>query len=128
VALSQVTSRLFGAAARVKNPGFQEEREWRVIFQADKGALAPTDDSRGRIEIVKFRDGPFGRTPYIEIPLRLTEPGSPLRRIVVGPGALKDSKKSYAELLLLNRGIQVSDPSNGTGVKVVTSSIPYRTR
>jgi len=127
-ALSRATSRLFTTAARIKNSGFREEREWRVIFQATRDALAPIEDERGRVEAVKFREGQFGRTPYIEIPLGLSEPeASPLREIVVGPGAYKEEKKTYAELLLLNRGIEVFDPGKGRGVRVVTSSIPYRT-
>jgi hypothetical protein len=126
--LSRATARLFTTAARIKNTGFREEREWRVIFQATKDALSPIQNERGRIEIVKFRDGQFGRTPYIEISLGLADADkSPLRRIVVGPGAYKEEKKRYVELLLLNRGIEPFDPGKDRGVRITTSAIPYRT-
>ena len=116
--LSRATAKVFTAAARIKNVGFREEREWRIIFQAAKDVLAP---------VVKYRDGQFGRTPYIEIPLGLTTPGtSPLRRIVVGPGVRKDDAKRMVESLLVSLGIPVSTPGTGTGVEIAASLIPYR--
>jgi len=124
-ALSKATARVFTTAARIKNIGFREEREWRVIFQVAKDALAPIEKGGRRVEILKFRDGQFGRTPYIEIPLLIAERAtSPLHRIVVGPGASRDDKKRYVELLLLNRGIEVV--RLGGGVEIATSVIPYR--
>ena len=126
-ALSRATARFFTTAARIKHAGFREECEWRVIFQAKKEALAPTAKSGKRVEIVKFREGQFGRTPYIEIPLGLTEPDtSPLRRVVVGPGPHKEDVKRSVELLLLNHGIEVQEPGKPKGLEVVTSLIPYR--
>ena len=117
--LSRATAAFFTTAARIKHVGFQEEHEWRVIFQAKKDALAPVEKGGKRIEIVKFRDGQFGRTPYIDIPLGLADAQtSPLRRIVVGPGRHKEDVKRFVELFLLNRGIQ--------GIEVSTSIIPYR--
>jgi hypothetical protein len=125
--LSIATANFFTAAARIKHAGFGEEREWRVIFQAAKDVLAPKEKDGRRIEIVKFRDGQFGRTSFIEIPLGLTVPGaSPLRRIVVGPGARKEDARRLAERLLLSRGIEVSAPGTGTGVEIAASVIPYR--
>jgi hypothetical protein len=124
--LSRATARFFTTAARIKNIGFREEREWRVIFQATKAALSPVEKWGERIEIVKFREGQFGRTPYIEIPLRLAETAtSPLRRIVVGPGSRKEDAKRMVELLLLNQGIEVLAPG-GKGVEIATSLIPFR--
>ena len=106
--------------------GFREEYEWRVIFQANEETLAPIEKDGKRIEIVKFRDGQFGRTPYIGIPLGLSSPETPpLRRIVVGPGARKDDAKPAVELLLLNRGIPVLTPGRPNGVEIATSLIPF---
>ena len=116
--LSRATAKVFTAAARIKNAGFREEREWRIMFQAAKDVLVP---------IVQYRDGRFGRTPYIEIPLGLTTPGtSPLRRIVVGPSAGKDDAKRMVESLLASRGIPLTTSGTGTGVEIATSLIPYR--
>jgi hypothetical protein len=125
--LSLATAKFFTTAARIKHSGFREECEWRIIFQADRDALLPIDKAGKRIEIIKFRDGQFGRTPFIEIPLGLAKPEtSPLRRIVVGPGTHKEDVKRSVELFLLNRGIQVKLPDNEKGVEIVTSLIPYR--
>jgi hypothetical protein len=116
---ASATAKFFTQAARIKHPGFSEEHEWRVIFQASTYALAPVEKAGRCIEIVKFRDGQFGRTPFIEIPLSLADAEkSPLRRIVVGPGRHKEDVKRSVDLFLLNRGIQ--------NVEVSTSLIPYR--
>jgi len=126
LSLSQATARFFTTAPRIKNIGFREEGEWRVIHQATKAAISPKEIEGKRFEIVKFRDGQFGRTPYIEIPLQLAETAtSPLCRIVVGPGPRQEQAKRMIELLLLNRGIEVLVPG-GKGVEIATSLIPFR--
>jgi hypothetical protein len=113
-ALSRATAEFFTAAARIKDEGFREEREWRVIFQAAKSVLSG---------VVKFRDGQFGRTPYIEIPLGLAETKtSPLRKIVVGPGARQSEAKRTVEAVLQKRGI----PIGSSGVEIAISPIPFR--
>ena len=76
-----------------------------MIFQATKAALSPVEKWGERIEIVKFREGQFGRTPYIEIPLRLAETAtSPLRRIVVGPGSRKEDAKRMGRAFVAEPG------------------------
>jgi hypothetical protein len=117
-ALSRATAEFFTAAVRIKHEGFREEREWRVIFQAAKSVLATT---------VKFRDGQFGRTPYVEIPLGLAETKtSPLRRIVVGPGPRQEEAKRAVEALLKKRGIPIKSSGDQNGVEIGTSLIPFR--
>lgn len=74
-------------------------------------------------DLVKFRKGQFGLTPYYEI---LLPDISPLRRIVVGPGAHKEDNKHSVERLLQMHGIQVRQPGTTDGVVVDTSLIPYR--
>jgi hypothetical protein len=116
--LSRATAQYFTAAARVKHSGFREEHEWRIILQANRETILPAENAEKHLE-VKFRDGQFGRTPFIEIPLGLADgEKSPSRRIVVGPGRHKEDVKRSLELFLLNRGIQ--------GIEVSTSVIPYR--
>ena len=126
-ALSEATASYFTAAARIKHFGFREENEWRVILLATRGALSPAEKDGKRIERVKFRDGQFGRTPYIEIPFDLSLPErSPLRRIVVGPGPYQEEAVDFVELLLLNKKIEVLTPSSTEGVEVSKSPIPFR--
>jgi hypothetical protein len=117
--LSKGTAAFFTKAARIKHIGFREEAEWRVIFQAHHDWLFP--------DMVRFRHGQFGPTPFIEIPLGLTKPEtSSLRRIVVGPSTHKEDTKHSVELLLRKHGIDVRRPGIKDGVEVATSLIPYR--
>jgi len=117
LSLAKATADFFTAAAQIKDCGFGEECEWRIVSHRNK--LSP--------EIVKFRKGQFGLTPFIEVPLSLTKPEiSSLRRIVVGPSAHKEDIKHSVELLLQKHGIQVRRPDTNDGVMVRTSLIPYR--
>lgn len=59
------------ALTMVKNPSFQEEKEWRLMISREK--VHPD---------VKFRAGPVGVTPYIPIGLL----GGAVEEIIVGPG------------------------------------------
>jgi len=113
----------FRAAAQFKHPGFQEEREWRIVYSAFWKTLSP--------HTVKFRNGQFGPTAYVEIRLGLHTPATcPLRRIVVGPrtysgNEMRDLTNSV-EMLLLKYGIPVKSPATPSGVEIATSQIPYR--
>ena len=114
---------LLRLAAQFKHPGFQEEREWRVLFRAFLKTLPP--------DKVKFRSGQFGPTSYVEIPLGLYSPAScSLRRIVIGPRTysgheMSDMTNSIA-LLLSKYGIPVKSAAAPSGVEIVMSEIPYR--
>jgi hypothetical protein len=118
--LSEVTAEVFTKAARIKDSGFREECEWRIVLQASRDALQ-------RPGLLRFRKGQFGETPFVEIPLglRMLET-SPLRRIVVGLGNQKEDAKHWVELFLETHGILVKRDDTGPGVEVVTSVIPYR--
>jgi hypothetical protein len=111
-------------AAQFKHHGFQEEREWRVLYRAFWKTLLP--------DKVKFRSGQFGPTSYVEIPLGLRTPAMcPLRRIVIGPRTyagqeMGDMIKNSVELLLSKHGIPVKSSATASGVEVVASQIPYR--
>ena len=72
--------------AGVKNPGFREEREWRLIaaFEA------------GDIDIRKFRPTPMAIIPYIEIPFPLDA----VMSITVGPGRHALLRKLGVERLM----------------------------
>jgi hypothetical protein len=96
------------ASARFKDKAFEDENEWRCVIPRDSKNLTE----------VKFRDGDFGLTPYIEIPLHLDSSNSLLRRIVIGPGPHKNDCVESVKMLLDEKGIK--------RVKVVPSEIPYR--
>lgn len=96
--------------SKFKHYGFKEEQEQRlVVYVLDRvSRRAP----------IEFRDGAFGRTPYIKIPLGLKDENSPLKRIVVGPSQNKDQIVVSLKLELAKMGIK--------GVEIVPSQIPYR--
>ncbi len=60
-------------SAKFKHPGFREEKEWRLVFYVFDEPANP--------DLIHYREGLFGRTPYIQIPLGLKDPDSPLKRI-----------------------------------------------
>jgi hypothetical protein len=97
-------------SATLKHDGFEEEHEWRLACYVHEQI---TD-----LEFVQFRDGPHGRTPYIKVPLGLTDPDSPLKRIVAGPSQNQEQAVISLKMELAKRGIR--------GVEVTPSGIPYR--
>lgn len=92
-----------------KNVGFYEESEWKILIQGSPESM---------LSLVQFRDGQFGRTPFIEIPLGLRQKNSPLQRIVVGPSQNKEQVAACLRIDLRKLGMQHVD--------VDTSQIPYR--
>jgi len=98
----------------MKNPGFVEEREWRVVC-----AFRPEDGSPPQI---RFRATPRGLVPYVEVECEdKASPGFlPLRKVVVGPAHSPAAACRSIELLLGSRGY---DP----GV-IKTSRTSYRGR
>jgi hypothetical protein len=97
-------------SARFKNKGFYDEKEWRLVLQRQS--------SINSSELVQFREGRFGRTPYVAIPLGLKDSGSPLQKVVVGPSPNKEQPMARLKVDLEKIGIR--------DVEVVPSSIPYR--
>jgi hypothetical protein len=98
--------------AQFKHIGFAEEKEHRLVLQV------PAEQTS--LDLMKFRDGTFGRTPFIEVPLELQSQDSPLERIVVGPSQYMDQTVRSLEIELRKMGL--------SGIEVAASRIPYRNR
>jgi hypothetical protein len=88
--------------ARVKEPSFSEEKEWRLLVIED------------RPERILFRVGATGVVPYLEI--ALPDP-SPVREIVIGPAADQPLHRRGVEQLLARRGY------SGVEIRESTSSL-----
>lgn len=101
-----VTLQLLHRVAFVKNPCFQEEKEWRLL----KTIEFPNQEE----ENVNFRASPIGATGYIALPF----PKECLREIIIGPGAYLESKLAAILTMLTCYGL--------IDVKCQKSSIPYR--
>lgn len=89
----------------IKDSGFQEEEEWRLVFRG--GKTNP-----------KFRSGNYSVIPYWEINLDLQET---LYQVVVGPTPLQDQSKNAVRTLLRSKTIFIIHRDNG----VVNSEIPF---
>ncbi len=116
----------FLAASSFKDEAFSEEREWRIVFFARRELLLQKHRMSSDKPIIRFRAGKLGVTPYVEFPLELTTPESPLQRIVVGPTPHKKEAVNGVKLLLESKGIKVRTEDSKEGVEVVPSKIPYR--
>ena len=92
----------------IKNPSFEDEKEWRFIYY-----LRPDDPTR-----MQFRQRQSMMSRHI--PLRLTKP-LPITQVLVGPCRHPRLSQVAAGDLLLSSGY---DPNN---VEVKITGVPYRT-
>ncbi len=102
---AQAVTLAIPALASIKHPAFSEEREWRLII-ADTGAAGPA----------RFRLGPLGLVPYVEVPIDLSVA---LREVIVGPSPYPELHKLAVTRLLSNAGLH--------NVPLRLSDVPYRT-
>ena len=106
-------------AATVKHPGFEEEQEWRVIFQplmtADERYLSTTEFNV-RLEGPEF----VTHVEFMPDKKILGKRGHllPIKSIVCGPNVTMRSAKRAIEILLRNNGYE--------GVEIRKSEIPAR--
>lgn len=106
--LGTVGATLANLACTIKHPAFEEEAEYRQFYQS--GATELELD-------VKFRDGRFGLTPYVEVPF-IVDGRLPLQSVTIGP--CKDFElESFAVKALLEK-------HSYSDVEVLASRIPLR--
>ena len=94
--------------ARVKHPGFAEEREWRLLKQVHLVDLKNPD------YLVQFRPSPMGPIPYLVISFEAES----LREIIIGPGTHTEARKAAVVDMLNYHELD--------HVKVSISNIPFR--
>ncbi len=107
--LGMVEATLSNIACIIKHHKFEEEREYRQIYQPDNTKLKL---KRG------FRNGQFGLTPYVEIGF-MEENRLPLKSITIGPCQSFKQELSALKLLLAQNKYE--------NVEVIESAIPLRT-
>lgn len=95
-------------ACVIKHPGFEEEAEYRQIYQPSNSTLS--------LE-TKYRIGRFGLTPYIEIGF-LQKGKLPIESIMIGPCRDPDSEERSLKMMLSQYGYG--------DVEVLKSGIPLR--
>jgi hypothetical protein len=113
-------------AAGFKDKSFSEELEWRILIHAVRQNLLLEHSKNPDVPIINFRRGKFGMTPYVELPLNLKAPESPLRRIVIGPAPHREESVMAVRMLLESNGIGIKGENVPNGVEVKGSEIPYR--
>ncbi|MDQ6855008.1 MAG: DUF2971 domain-containing protein [Actinomycetota bacterium] len=96
--------------ARIKHPGFAEEREWRLVaaFEIFDEPIGQVEDER-----TKFRSTPMAIVPYIELDLPLDA----IVSIRVGPGTNVDVREAGVRRLL---------KALGSRAEVLQSDLPLR--
>lgn len=111
---------LRSAALCTKHPGFQEEREWRVVFSP---RLAPSSPLIRDLVVVKGVPQPIYRIPLKNIPeqgFEGAEIPELVDRLIIGPSQHPfETREAFIELLVQN-GVKNADE------KVVCSDIPLR--
>ena len=94
--------------ARVKHPGFAEEREWRILKQV------PVFDLKDKNNMIQYRQSTMGPIAYLVISF----PPECLREIVIGPGSHTETREAAVRDMLQCLGFQ--------DVNVRVSKIPFR--
>jgi hypothetical protein len=109
-------------AATVKHPGFEEEQEWRVIFQP----MITMEERYHSTEEFVIRVEDYALVTHVELmPSKVLprkprqEPKLPIKSITCGPNVSMRSTVRALEILLRNNGYE--------GVKILKSEIPART-
>ena len=106
-------------AATVKHPGFEEEQEWRVIFQP---LITAEEKYLSTSAFVVRLEGPEFVTHVEFMPDKkvLGKRGDllPIKSIVCGPNVTMRTAKRAIEILLRNNGYE--------GVEIRKSEIPAR--
>jgi hypothetical protein len=100
-------SAFFMLASVLKDPGFAEEEEWRLVRRSSSG-----------VEEGGFREGRSGVVPYVELALRRGINPLSLATVVVGPNPHPELAQRAVEELLRVKGVTCS--------LVSRSAIPFR--
>lgn len=108
-AISEFAGKILFQSSVIKHAGFEEENETRLIVIFVDGV--------SDCNLIDFRPGHMGQTPYIKIPLGIVENLS-LSRIVSCPSASQEQAFAALRIRLSQMGLR--------RVEVVPSKIPYR--
>jgi hypothetical protein len=95
-------------AARMKHPGFSEEREWRLVSRVGRDLRDPK---------LKFRAGKTRLIPFIDFEPPLTQRGKlSLRQVYIGPAQDHNISFNSVAWFLTNSGANVSNGIHACGI------------
>ncbi|MEC7523006.1 MAG: DUF2971 domain-containing protein [Myxococcota bacterium] len=108
-------------ACYFKHPGFQEEREWRLVWIPTAEFAQKCAKRLRDTQLLGFRDTKYGMAPYLDWPLRGADGEAPtsIAEIWMGPRAAPTTEHSL-EMFLLSLG---RPPGS---VKICSSETTYR--
>jgi hypothetical protein len=114
--LAKISIAIASASVSMKDPGFREEAEWRLVY------MSAPEFGRGFGRASSVRVAASGLTPYLDVKL-LNRDGSregllPIREIVVGPTVIPELAAEGVRFLL--------DLHGHNEVHIVNSKIPLR--
>ena len=98
------------AAACFKNPGFEEEKEWRLVVRMFAG------ETEGIVK--KYRPGTT-IIPYVELPLAQPGHPMPIRIVIAGPSPAPELQFDALRQLMATANVPPGTP-------VGQSNMPYR--
>jgi hypothetical protein len=94
-------------AATCKNPGFTEEREYRVVVRSHQDPLLSAGaEPQLTMPICSFRAGRHGITPFIKLRFPADTLTAAISRIVVGPRNAAPDTEAKLRVLLANAGVR----------------------
>src|SRR5262249_51447444 len=94
--LDPVMINLANTAPFLKDEGFQEEQEYRIVAgRVDQDIIAP--GSTRRVKEIKFRSKEGLIVPYIEL-FKGTSPDLPIISIIVGPHPFQDKQEAAVRM------------------------------
>jgi hypothetical protein len=103
-------------AAFIKNPAFEEEREWRIVISIDSNSGT-----------VRHRCGPHSIVPYIEVEWGDVALLTSLREVVLKPTPHMDLASHAARSLIASEYQRAGMPYyEMTSFEISESKIPYR--
>jgi hypothetical protein len=107
--LGSTSRKVLAAMLAIKNGGFEEEGEWRLVVEGVKDTPQ------------RFRSGRFGVLPYYAVPLCSQSQSVPFAEVFMGPQAEPDVAERALCLFL---GTEVNAATLSGRIK--RSGIPYR--
>lgn len=100
----------------LKNPSFEEEKEYRIVALCNRPSVSEEGDGRS-VKPIEFRARPSGEVvPFISLYSKLKK-RLPIRSILVGPHHQQDSRVTALEILLEKHELKAS---------IRVSEIPFR--
>jgi hypothetical protein len=107
--MRMISSTVSYSIMRLKNPAFEAEQEWRLVYM--------NIDEHNQ-ERLKFRNGRWGMVPYIEMKPPLASINLPITEIMVGPSPHAETAQHSLSMFL--------DVLSRKDIKLSRSTIPIR--